>query len=318
MLFVHQYSECRSCASSSAAHKGDPAGVMGTLYLVATPIGNLEDVSARALRILAEVSLIAAEDTRHTGRLLAHFGIQTPMLSYHAHNERTRRTRLLAALERGDVAIVSDAGTPGIADPGADAVSAAWEHGHQVSPIPGPSALVAAASASGLVDGPFVSLGFLPRRGPERRVAVTRAGATGFPVVIFEAPGRVAATLTELHHLWDDRPAAVLRELTKRHEEILRGSLASLAARFEAAPPRGETILIIGGEGGRQRDDAADDIRSLIEQLRRAGLSPSRIAREAAAITGQPRSGLYRLALELERQPDADNDATAGSTEPKA
>jgi 16S rRNA (cytidine1402-2'-O)-methyltransferase len=229
---------------------------LGTLYLVATPIGNLEDVTARALRVLREVPLIAAEDTRHTGRLLTHFGIETPVISYHAHNERARRERLLAELAGGDLALVSDAGTPGISDPGRDLVAAALAAGHRVSPVPGPSALTAAVAASGLVAGPFLALGFLPRRGPERRTILARAGAAGVPVVLFEAPGRVAATTAELATAWGDRPVALMRELTKRHEEVRLGRPA-------------------------------------------AGLSPSRAAREAAAITGLPRSELYERARRM-------------------
>ena len=280
--------------AAAGAGLGRP-GAMGTLYLVATPIGNLEDISARALRVLREVPLIAAEDTRHTGRLLAHFDVDTPQISYHAHNERTRRDRLLAALASGDVALVSDAGTPGIADPGYDVVVAAIAAGHTVTPVPGPSAVAAAVGASGLVPGPFLSLGFLPRRGPERRYLLARAGAAGFPVVLFEAPGRLAGTLAELAQAWGDRPVAVLRELTKMHEETVRGRLSSLAAAVEEQPLRGEIVIVVAGDDSRGVADETDAVR-LLAQLRRAGLTPSQAAREAAAITGRPRSELYRLA----------------------
>jgi 16S rRNA (cytidine1402-2'-O)-methyltransferase len=268
---------------------------MGTLHLVATPIGNLEDITARALRVLREASLIAAEDTRHTGRLLAHFGIATPLLSYHAHNERARRERLLAALATGDVALVSDAGTPGISDPGRDLVLAALAAGHSVSPVPGPSAVAAAVGVSGLVEGPFVSLGFLPRRGAERRRVLARAGATGFPVVLFEAPGRLAASLAELAAVWGDREAVVMRELTKLHEESVRGTLSALADRWRREPPRGEIVVVVGGAEPAATVDPTDAAR-IVAELRRAGLSPSAAAREAAAVTGLPRSELYRLA----------------------
>ena len=267
---------------------------MGTLYLVATPIGNVEDITVRALRVLREVPLIAAEDTRHTGRLLAHFGIQTPMLSYHAHNQRSRRERLVAALTVGDVALVSDAGTPGISDPGHDLVVAAVDAGHKVSPIPGPSAVAAAVGASGLVDGPFLALGFLPRRGPDRRQVIARAGAAGVPLVLFEAPGRLAETLSELRQAWGDRPAAVLRELTKRHEEIQRGTLASLGDVAHRAPPRGEIVVVVGAQTDANQHD--EDATQIVRRLRQAGLSPSQAAREAAALTGLPRSTLYDLA----------------------
>ena len=272
---------------------------MGTLYLVATPIGNLEDITARALRVLREVSLIAAEDTRHTGRLLAHFEIRTPTLSYHAHNERGRRERLLAALGTGDVAVVTDAGSPGISDPGRDLVDAALAAGHAVSPVPGPSALIAAVSVSGLVPGPFVALGFLPRRGADRAAAVGRASATGYPMVLFEAPGRLAATLTDLAAALGDREAVVCRELTKMHEELRRGRLASLAAHYAVNPARGEIVVVVGA--AEAVAVAGDDAARVLIGLLRGGLGPSQAAREGAAVTGLPRSELYALARELQR-----------------
>ena len=273
---------------------------MGILYLVATPIGNLEDVSARALRVLREVSLIAAEDTRHTGRLLAHFGIDAPLLSVHAHNERGRRDRVLAALADGDVALVSDAGTPAISDPGQDLVAAVAGAGFRVSPVPGPSAVTAAVSASGLVAGPFVVLGFLPRRGAERAAAMARAGATGYPVVLFEAPGRLAATLADLRRGFGDREAAVCRELTKLHEEIGRGRLSELAERYGTTAVRGEVVVVVGG-GTAGSGAVEDDVIRLLTEMLRAGLGPSQAAREAAAATGLPRSTLYELALVTRR-----------------
>ena len=190
---------------------------MGTLFLVATPIGNLRDMTERGRAVLAEVGLIAAEDTRRTRTLLSHFGIATRLVSYHEHNERSRRDEVLTALASGDVALVSDAGTPGISDPGNDIVNAAVAAGHAIVPVPGPSALIAAVSMSGLVDGPFVALGFLPRKGPERRLRLGRATATGFPLAIFEAPTRLEELLRELALLLGDRPAVVCRELTKLH-----------------------------------------------------------------------------------------------------
>ncbi|MCA9878675.1 MAG: 16S rRNA (cytidine(1402)-2'-O)-methyltransferase, partial [Thermomicrobiales bacterium] len=220
---------------------------MGTLYIVATPIGNLEDISARALRVLREVPVIAAEDTRHSKRLLAHFGIETPLVSYHAHNQRQREPRLLELLAAGDVALVTDAGTPAISDPGASIVHAALSAGHTVSPVPGPSSLAAGVSASGLVDGPFVTLGFLPREREPRRRLIGRAAATGWPLVIFESPQRIGATLRELHDALGNREATVLRELTKVHEEVRTGKLAELAAWASAAPVRGEIVLVTAG-----------------------------------------------------------------------
>lgn len=287
---------------------------MGTLYLVATPIGNLEDITARALRVLREVPLIAAEDTRHTGRLLAHFDIGTPLISYHAHNERARRERLLAALVEGDLALVSDAGTPGISDPGRDLVAAALQVGHRVSPVPGPSALTAAVAASGLVAGPFLSLGFLPRRGQERRTALARAGAAGVPVVLFEAPGRMTATAVELLAAWGDRPVAFLRELTKRHEEVRLGRLSEAADGFGGGPLRGEIVLVVGAaEEGTAT--ASEDLDAVLAGLRSAGLSPSQIAREAAAITGLPRSELYDRARRRVSAAAAGRDGGTGDSD---
>lgn len=270
---------------------------MGTLFLVATPIGNLEDIGARALRVLREARLIAAEDTRHTGKLLAHFGIVTPMISYHQHNERARQERLLAALDEGDVALVSDAGTPAISDPGAALVRAAVAAGFAVSPVPGPSALTAAVAAAGLADGPFLVLGFLPRSGGERRVMVAKAGATGWPVVLFEAPDRVAATLDELAAAWGERPAVVLRELTKLHEETVRGTLLGLATGLAPRQLRGEVVVVVGPRAvaGAAEDEGAQ-LDALLVALRRSGLSASQAAREAAAASGLSRSELYERA----------------------
>ncbi len=266
---------------------------MGTLFVVATPIGNLEDASPRVLRALREASLIAAEDTRHTGKLLRHFGIDTPTISYHAHNERARRERLLSALADGDVALVTDAGTPGVSDPGNDLVQAALAAGYPVSPVPGPSSAVAAVSASGLVPGPFVMLGFLPRERAPRRALLARAAGPGFPMVLFEAPGRVAATLREVLDALGDRPAVLARELTKLHEEVRPGTLSSLAETLAAEPPRGEVVLVVAGAD----DDAvAEDPASVVAGLRRAGLGVSEAAREAARLTGLPKSELYGLA----------------------
>jgi len=273
---------------------------VGTLYLVATPIGNLEDITARAIRVLSEVGLIAAEDTRHTGRLLAHFGIETPMVSFHQHNERAKRDRILTALEGGDVALVSDAGTPGISDPGYGLVAAAIAAGVTVSPIPGPSSLVAAVSASGLVPGPFVSLGFIARSGAERRQVLLRANATGFPIVLFEAPPRLVETLAELGTILGDRHAVVARELTKLYEEFRHGSLAELAAHYAAEPARGEIVIVIGAADVTPEPD--DDPRETVRSLLNAGLKPSAAAREAAALTGLPRGDLYAIAMEVGKE----------------
>ena len=268
---------------------------MSTLYIVATPIGNLEDLSPRAVRVLREVALIAAEDTRHSRRLLAHFGIDTPTVSYHEHNQRARRERLLEALATGDVALITDAGTPAVSDPGADLVTAALAAGYRVSPVPGPSALAAAVSASGLIDGPFMTLGFLPRERGERLRVVARAAASGVPLVIFESARRLERTLRELAETLGERRAVVLRELTKIHEEVRAGTLSELTQWAAKSAQRGEIALVIAAspEAATSEDDAA----SVVRMLRQSGLSASQAAREAASITGLSRSDLYKLAM---------------------
>jgi 16S rRNA (cytidine1402-2'-O)-methyltransferase len=268
---------------------------LGTLYIVATPIGNLEDLSPRAVRVLREVALIAAEDTRHSRRLLTHFEIKTPTVSYHEHNQRSRRERLLEALASGDVALITDAGTPAVSDPGADLVTAALDAGHRVSPIPGASALAAAVSASGLIDGPFLTLGFLPRERGERLRLVARAASSGFPLVIFESAQRVGPILQELLQILGDRRAVLLRELTKIHEEVRTGSLSALRHWSEETIPRGEIALVIAASPETTASDA--DAEAVVRTLRQTGLSASQTAREAASITGLPRSELYKLAM---------------------
>ena len=268
---------------------------MGTLFVVATPIGNLEDLSPRAVRVLREVALIAAEDTRHSRRLLAHFGIKTPTVSYHEHNQRSRRELLLGALASGNVGLITDAGTPGVSDPGADLVAAALEAGYRVSPIPGASALAAAVSASGLIDGPFLTLGFLPRERAERLRLVARAAAVGFPLVIFESARRVEPTLRELMNVLGERRAVLMRELTKIHEEMRAGTLSDLRHWAETTNPRGEIALVIAGPLQTVAND--DDAEAVVRSLRQSGLSASQAAREAASITGLPRSELYKLAM---------------------
>lgn len=267
---------------------------MGTLFVVATPIGNLGDLSPRAIQTLRDVRLIAAEDTRHSRRLLTHFAIDTRLLSYHEHNARERRDRLLAELAAGDVALITDAGTPAISDPGADLVAAALEAGHRVSPIPGPSALAAAVSVSGLIDGPFLTLGFLPRETGERRRTIARGAASGFPLVLFEAAQRLARTLGELESTVGDRRAVVLRELTKLHEEVRAGTLSELRVWVERAEVRGEVALVVAG--AREQAAPVSDAEAVVRALRRSGLSASQAAREAAVMTGLPRSELYAMA----------------------
>jgi 16S rRNA (cytidine1402-2'-O)-methyltransferase len=274
---------------------------MGVLYVVATPIGNLEDITPRALRTLREASLIAAEDTRHTRNLLRHFAIDTPLVSYHAHSRRSRREAILAALASGDVALVSDAGTPGISDPGNDLVAAAHAAGFRVSPIPGPSAAAAAVSASGLVPGPYIFAGFPPRKGRERMRFLTELAASGMPVVLFEAANRAAATLADLAATFGDRPALAARELTKLHEEARRGSLRELADWAATSSLRGELAIVVGAaapEASADIDDAT--IVRMVAERRRQGMALSAAARAVAAETGRTRSDVYEVARQFQ------------------
>lgn len=269
---------------------------MGTLYVVATPIGNLDDMTPRAVDVLRSVSLIAAEDTRHTARLLQRFEIDTPAVSYHQHNEQRRAERLLIALAEGDVALVTDAGTPAVSDPGAVIVREALRAGHRVVPIPGPSSLIAAVSASGLVDGPFLFQGFLPRAGEERRSALARAAAAGVPVVLFESPNRLTRTLEDLRVVFGDVEAVVARELTKIHEEVRLGTLSQLKAYYESVEEvRGEICIVVGAGEAVEVAAAEEGGASLASRLLADGMKPSRAARELARITGLSSEQAYEI-----------------------
>ena len=236
----------------------------GILFLVATPIGNLEDISARALRVLAEVSLIAAEDTRQTRKLLSHYNIHTSLTSYHEHNKLTKLDRVLAALAQGDVALVSDAGTPGLNDPGYELVRATLQAGFQVRPIPGPSAPVSALVASGLPTDAFLYLGYLPRKAAERRRMLEDVSSITYTLIFLETPHRLLASLSDLLQVLGDRDAAVARELTKLHEEIFRGKLSQALAYFTANPPRGEFTLVIGGHTASTEPWSEDRLRTVL------------------------------------------------------
>jgi 16S rRNA (cytidine1402-2'-O)-methyltransferase len=272
--------------------------VVGTLYLVATPIGNLEDISQRALRVLREVDLIAAEDTRQTRKLLTRYEIDTPLISYHEHNKLKRKKRLLSALEEGDLALVSDAGTPGLSDPGFLLISAALEAGHPISPIPGPSAPIAALVASGLPSDSFLFLGYLPRKRVERTKLLESLARERRTLIAFEAPHRLRAALEDLGEiLGKERPVAVCRELTKLHEEIVRGTISYAYEHFTRHDPRGEFTLVIGGSSSAERWDE-EAVRLELNVRLAEGLSPSEAAREVAAVSGWPRREVYRLTME--------------------
>jgi 16S rRNA (cytidine1402-2'-O)-methyltransferase len=270
---------------------------VGTLHVVATPIGNLEDVTLRALRVLREADLLLAEDTRRTRVLLDRHAIGTRPRSLHAHNEAARVGEALAALAEGrSVALVSDAGTPLVSDPGARLVAAAIEAGHVVSPVPGPSAALAALLVSGLPAAPFAFVGFLPRRPGPRRAALAAWRGRPETLVLFESPRRVGATAREACELLGDRRACVARELTKLHEEAVRGRLSELAARF-AAGARGEVTLVI--EGAQPEAPAEGEVDGRIRALLAAGRTPRDIAAALARELDVPRRDVYARATAL-------------------
>ena len=274
---------------------------MGTLYLVATPIGNLQDITGRALEILRQVRLVAAEDTRHTRKLFDHYQIRTPLVSYHEHNKLSRLAQVLAALDEADVALVSDAGTPALNDPGYELVKAALQAGYLVSPIPGPSAPLAALVASGLPTDAFIYLGYLPRKTGERRALLRKIAALPYTLVFLETPHRLISALQDLHIVLGDRSIAVARELTKLHEEIFRGRLSQALAHFGEQPPRGEITLVI--EGNRaQVVWSEEQVLDLLQQRLSAGRSATRSAAEVADQTGWPRRTLYRLVMQLQKR----------------
>jgi 16S rRNA (cytidine1402-2'-O)-methyltransferase len=268
---------------------------MPILYVVATPIGNLEDVTLRALRVLREVSLIAAEDTRTTRKLLSHHGIRTRLLSYNEHNKAARIPRLLAALKEGDVALVSEGGTPAISDPGLDLVAAAVEAGFAVTPIPGPSAVTAALAVSGLSARQFTYLGFLPRRSGERRRLLASLRYDPRTVLAFESPHRLRRSLEDLRREWGDRRLAVCRELTKAFEEVFRGRISEALERF--AEPRGEFTLVVEGATDAPPPPLEEARRDLLRR-REAGETARRAVPEVTKRYGLPRREVYRMWLE--------------------
>lgn len=268
------------------------------LYVVATPIGNLGDMTVRALETLASADIIACEDTRVTGKLLKHFGIATRMSAYHEHNADRAGPLLLDMLREGKrVALVSDAGTPLVSDPGYRLVETARSEGLPVFPIPGPSAPIAALVASGMPSDTFLFDGFLPAKTAKRRARLKQLKAVAATLVFFESPNRLGECLTDMAaELGDDRRVAMCRELTKLHEEIRRGTAAELAEAYCGAKTKGEIVLVVAPPD--EDDDAALDTDTLLTELL-ASSSVSRAAAEAANLTGLPRRDLYRRALEL-------------------
>ena len=272
----------------------------GTLYVVATPIGNLEDITHRALRVLAEVDVIACEDTRRTRVLLHHYGIKTKMLSYHEHNEQARAVELGEMLRGGaSIAVVSDAGTPGISDPGFRLVNIARTCGARVVPVPGATALIAALIASGLPTDEFFFGGFLPARAMARRIRLEEVRAFPSTLLFYEAPHRVAEALADAREILGEREAAVARELTKLHEEIVRGRLSELAERFaRGETARGEIVIVIDrvviGGHDREAKGFSMDIAARVAALESEGLDPRAALKRVAREMGLSRPEAYR------------------------
>ncbi|MBN1954640.1 MAG: 16S rRNA (cytidine(1402)-2'-O)-methyltransferase [Anaerolineae bacterium] len=276
---------------------------MGTLYLVGTPIGNLEDVTLRALQVLEHVPLIAAEDTRCARVLLDHHGIATPLTSYFEGNKLRKLETVLAALETGDVALISEAGMPGLSDPGYELVRAAVARNYAVVPIPGPSAPIAALVASGLPTDRFLYLGFLPRQRSQRLALLQQVARFPWTLVAFETPHRLLDALHDLAAaLGPQRPLAVCRELTKHFEEIWRGTIAGAGDYFGQQGTRGEFTLVIGGAEPEAAQWDEEQVRAaLVEQLSH-GQSLSQAARQVAALSGWQRRAVYELGLEERRR----------------
>lgn len=269
---------------------------MGTLYLVATPIGNLEDMSPRGLRVLKEAILIAAEDTRHTGTLLKHFEIKTPLTSYFEHNKLTKQDFILEKLSEGDVALVSDAGTPAINDPGYELVQAALASGFDVRPVPGPSAPISALTVSGLPTDSFLYLGYLPHKSSERHSFVGQVSDLSYTLIFLETPHRLLDSLEDLLAVLGNRRICVAREMTKLYEEFWRGDINGAIEYFKSKEPRGEFTLVI--EGKKKEESGKWEEARLVEVIKRelqAGKSAKDISAELAEQSGWNKKEVYAL-----------------------
>ena len=274
---------------------------MSILYLVATPIGNLEDISPRALRILSEVTLIAAEDTRHSRKLLSHFDIHTPLFSYFDHSDHHKLDKLLVALQKGDLALISDAGMPAINDPGYPLVRAALDAGHAVSPVPGPSAPIAALAASGLPSDQFLYLGYPPRKSAQRQASFEHIRDLPYTLLWLESPHRLSDSLNDLQAVLGVRQVVVAAEMTKKFERFFRGTLSEAVTHFEEEPVRGEfTIVLAGAQADHEIWDEAQVKLSLNQGLE-GTQPPSQLAKQVAAQAGWPRSQVYDLLQRLRR-----------------
>jgi 16S rRNA (cytidine1402-2'-O)-methyltransferase len=269
---------------------------MGTLYLVATPIGNLEDMSPRAVRILRESSLIAAEDTRHTGKLLKHFEIETPITSYFEHNKLDKLDFILDTLSTGDVALVSDAGTPAVNDPGYELVRAALEANHDVKPVPGPSAPITALTVSGLPTDSFLYLGYLPHKTSERHRRLEEVENQSYTLIFLESPYRIVEALEDIRSILGDRRVCVAREMTKMFEEYWRGTVNGAVEHFKVQPARGEFTLVVEGkkEDGNLRW-SEEHLQRAIERELKSEKSAKEISTELARQSGWNKKEIYAL-----------------------
>ncbi|MEH2047271.1 16S rRNA (cytidine(1402)-2'-O)-methyltransferase [Nostoc sp.] len=278
----------------------------GTLYVVGTPIGNLEDITFRAVRILQTVDIIAAEDTRHTGKLLQHFQVKTPQVSYHEHNRTSRIPELLEHLVNNKaIALVSDAGMPGISDPGYELVKACIEAGIPVVPIPGASAAITALSAAGLPTDRFVFEGFLPAKTQQRQEHLESLQTESRTLIFYESPHRLRDTLQDLAEVWgSDRQIVLGRELTKLYEEFWRGTIAEAIAYYTQREPQGEYTLVVAGIPASQPQLTEEELKAELKQLISQGISRSQASRQLAKFTSLPRRQLYQLALSIVFSPE--------------
>jgi 16S rRNA (cytidine1402-2'-O)-methyltransferase len=266
---------------------------MGTLYLVPTPIGNLDDMTLRAIKVLRAASLIAAEDTRRAAILLSHFDLHTPVTSYFEHNKLSKLDRILSALEQGDVALISEAGTPGLSDPGYELIRAAIERGHSIVPLPGATAAIPALVASGLPTDSFVFVGFLPRKAGDRQRALESVKSDRRTLIFYEAPHRVGEALADMRAVFGNRSICVARELSKVHEEIWRGSITEAIQHFGAAA-LGEFVLVVAGAPEADRWDE-DRVRAALRVELEHGASASDASRTVAALSGWTKRAVYAL-----------------------
>jgi 16S rRNA (cytidine1402-2'-O)-methyltransferase len=276
----------------------------GTLYVVSTPIGNLEDITLRALRILREADLIAAEDTRVTRKLLSHYDIHTPLTSYHQHTREDKEAGLIRKLLDGkSIALVSDAGTPGISDPGADLITGAIAEGIQVTPIPGAGAAISALVVSGLSASRFAFEGFPPRTKSDRREFFASLESERRSIILYEAPGRVVETLQDLHRALGERPVAVARELTKMFEEVYRGTMSGAIGHYKETRPRGEFVIVLGGAATvpsmESAESDSESVRHALQAALDSGLSSRDAVHQVAARLKLPRRYVYSLLLEM-------------------